>query len=163
MSTNKHFFCRKMNTSTMVFLTGFVIAPAFAQQIEDPDTWQGNQAIDVSMHSLHSPVWQPVWFTPEQVLGIPKGSPLYKQQPLGAQMDFRVMEDPATEMPTPVIRQTSSSGSTSASTPGQAVTMPTPDPTPVTSEPNPEPPAPDPEPPTPDPDPGSCQFFPYCM
>jgi len=63
---------------------------AAAQLVEDSDSWQQDVEIDRYLNVLRGPVWQPVWFTPADRPGYPALQPLYKQQPPGAQQDFRV-------------------------------------------------------------------------
>ena len=82
---------------------GIIATPVYAQQIEDPDSLQPNQEIDRYLDSLYGPIWQPVWFTPEDVLGIDSATPIYKQEPPGSQEDFRP-PPPAVVIPTPVVK-----------------------------------------------------------
>ena len=76
--------------------------PAVAQLVEEPASWQEHQAIDLAMGTLTGPVWQPVWFTPQGRRPGLQSIPFYRQQPPGAQEDFRPAPEPvAVSMPSP--------------------------------------------------------------
>ena len=88
MSINrfKHWRTQALTVALWIGLAG---VPVYAQQLGEPDTWKANQDIDLFWDTLHGPTWQPVWFTQEDLPGVPLGSPIYKQQLPGAQEDFR--------------------------------------------------------------------------
>jgi len=81
---------------TLFLYSGY--APA--QSVEQTESWQADEQIDIDLHALLGPVWQPVEFTPADRYGVPL-FPLYKQEPAGAQGDFRPAPVPIpTSIPT---------------------------------------------------------------
>ena len=107
------------------------VGSVIAQEVESPESWQELEAIDEIMGELHGPVWQPVYFTPSHIPGASTGSPIYKQQPFGAQQDFRPLT------PGPVVAPGSggTGGPGSGSSPGSGSgSGGSPDPVPCTIE-----------------------------
>lgn len=113
-------------TLALALWAGVTAAPVYAQQINEPDTLQANRDIDLYMNRLHGPIWQPVWFLPGDAPGALPGSPIYKQEPLGSQEDFR--PPPVVVVPTPVTPPPSSGGGKVAPPPAPPPAAPPPKP-----------------------------------
>ena len=91
----------RSHTLAVALWAGLASAPLYAQQVDEPDSWQANQGIDLFMDTLHGPILQPVWFTPADDPAELFGSPIYKQQPPVAQEDFRPPPPKPTPKPEP--------------------------------------------------------------
>jgi len=79
---------KKVAGTALALIAALIVAPAgLAQTVEPTRSWEEDQALDHLMGTLTGPVWQPLWFDPGNRRGAPV-SPLFLQQPPGAQEDF---------------------------------------------------------------------------
>jgi len=136
---------------TWILLSSFV-APAFAQAVEQTESWQQDEQIDIDLRALLGPVWQPVEFTETDRFGL---FPLYKQEPPGAQGDFR----PPPPVPTPVTVPTMPSQPNPD--PDSQPSQPQSPPPPNAQNNQPMQPPPAPPPPAPPPNPFPCPIVYY--
>lgn len=111
-------------------------SPVAAQPLDTPASLAEHEQIDAAMGVLDGPVWKPVWFNRDHAPGALSASPFYKQQPPGAQEDFRVPTSP----PTPVALPTP------PREPDRLEPVPDSDPEPEIVTPAPSPNSPDPGP-----------------
>jgi hypothetical protein len=80
---------RKLNGPVLVLVAALVTMPtALAQPVQSTNGWEEDQELDRLMGTLVGPVWQPLWIDSDGRRRAPV-SPLFLQQPRGAQEDFR--------------------------------------------------------------------------
>ncbi len=101
---------------------------AMAQSVDTPSSLAGHEQIDAALGMLSGPVWKPVRFNRDNAPGAISTSPFYKQQPPGAQEDFRLPASPTTPVVAPAPPREPDRGDSARDDPEPEIVTPAPPP-----------------------------------